>query len=142
MATSEEIREAFRREDDVGPCDQCGHVEPRKEFEGRALCYDHWHGARETKTPWRVRRVERPGVPKFVTSGVYLEHEARKVAAQFTAEHPDDPFEAVPCDHWSGERIAHPGYLKRRVAAVRAELSDADFKKWCAAMGDSIKYWV
>lgn len=123
-------------ETNMGECEGCSSVEPRADHRGRMLCYDCWHGAREAEPCWKVRAVRSPDLPEFVHNGSYLKEEAEKRVAELNAD-PNryENVEAIEVGHWSGDRIAHPGYMKRRVLGMRDALSEADFKRWREAMG-------
>lgn len=95
-------------------CVTCGRG-PTADFEGRALCYDHWHQAREATPPYHVRSASNPvrcSHAAFIPV-VYTLAEAIERAAEM-----GEDFAPVPAQNWSGERLAHPGYMARRRAAV------------------------
>ena len=65
-----------------------------------------------SKDYWRKRAEDEPN---------------EKGGGLWVAQHPEiatvsdyDRFEAVPCESWWGERIAHPGYMARRRASIVA----------------------
>jgi len=107
-----------------GPCSDCGSDELCAPFDGRPLCYDHWHAAREATPPFYVRREvslehdEKYGYmylggspPSVLTKG-----EAEEESEQRTSQ--AEQWVPVPAPNWhEGERRAHPGYMNRRRAA-------------------------
>lgn len=110
-------------------CDGCGEDGLElADFEGKALCYYCWHAAREKTPPYRVRSRNDPehrySHAAFIPA-VYTKAEAEERAAEMNtpglfSSAPYD-FEAVPAPGWSGERLAHPGYIGVRRAAIRAQ---------------------
>jgi len=111
-----------------GPCADCGSTEPCAAFDGRPLCYDHWHAARERTPPYWVRRDVSPehdaeyGHMYFGSGGgrfppsVLTEAEAREEAARLNERSSSgERWVPVMAPHWaSGERRAHPGYMNLR----------------------------
>lgn len=119
----------YRYEVSDGPCDECGCSTPCMEHQGKMLCYDHWHAAREREQCWKVIPKHEGGIPPELTdalerytdtSGSYLEHEAKAWAADLCAR--GVPSEAVPWPTWTGGRMGHPGYLHRRRKEVQGVL--------------------
>ncbi len=109
-----------------GPCAECGAAAPCMEFEGRMLCYDDWHGAREKTQCYKVQRVFQEGWPEicrgYVLDGCYTKEEAEARVLKVRARERDVEWVVVPWPHWEGSRMAHPGYLVKREEALRAEL--------------------
>jgi hypothetical protein len=113
-----------------GPCAVCGADELCAPHDGRPLCYDHWHAAREATTPYYVRREVSPehdaeyGYMFFggIPPSVLTQTEATEEAARLTAS---SGYTWVPviAPNWrQGERCAHPGYMNRRRAALGGTL--------------------
>jgi hypothetical protein len=108
----------------------CGNPHPEScaEFEGKLLCYDCWHKAREATPPYHVRRKSNPGSDFQQCCGVpavYTYAEAVRRSAELNLGS-DKDWEPVPASDWFGERISHPGYMARRRAAVMAEHPEYD----------------
>jgi hypothetical protein len=99
-------------------CDDCGDETVCAEFQGKWYCNYCWHTAREKTQPWKVRRVadHYPG-----GTGVYTQPEAEDFARELDRRYnAPGRYEAYPADDWYGDRIAHPGYMATRRAAVLA----------------------
>ena len=128
MSGLEELRAPHPHESSdeevLGPCAECGEDEPCAPFDGRALCYDHWHEAREKTPPYYVRRnvgAEHAAKYGYLLFGgsfpsVLTEAEAKEEAAELNARAtPGEMWEIVLAPDWrSGARRAHPGYMERR----------------------------
>ena len=101
-----------------GPCVECSADKICADFQGRALCNDCWHAARERTTPFVVRRVS---LPTWTLDRTYLEAEAKDFAREMERRSGGrETWEHAPTTHWYGDRIAHPGYMTERRAAVLA----------------------
>jgi len=110
-----------------GPCAECGSDEPCAPFDGRPLCYDHRHAAREATPPYLVRRevseehAAKYGYMYFGGSppSVLTEAEAREVAQMMTVQNGGrERWVPMLAPDWRGERRAHPGYMKRQRAIL------------------------
>jgi hypothetical protein len=114
-----------------GPCAECVSDEPCAAFDGRPLCYDHWHAARERTTPYYVRREVSPehdakygylyfgGHPPSVLTKEEAEEAAKE---QVERNGGRERWVPVVAPDWRGERRAHPGYMNRRRAAISARM--------------------
>lgn len=110
-----------------GPCADCGSDEPCAEFDGRPLCYDHWHEAREKTPPYYVRReVSGEHAEKYGymflggnDPSVLTKAEAEEEAKELTERDGGAVrWIPIPAKGWYGGRRAHPGYMNRRRAAI------------------------
>lgn len=130
-------------------CDGCSDDRELADFQGRALCYTCWHAAREATPPYHVRRRSNPSqcshaafVPVVYTleeataraaelnaavvksNAFWTEYDAEKEREgsdwRSNAGNQLADWEPVPASNWCGERVAHPGYMTRHRAALRA----------------------
>jgi hypothetical protein len=129
---------------------ECGRDEVCCDHRGHALCQDCWHAAREGETPYAVFRdadnfcssqgayLKEEAEAKAAKRNE--EERQRLVGYQrYVDEATDDrirehwlgvlkhaelcgpvTYTAKPCDSWFGDRMAHPGYMARRRAALVA----------------------
>ncbi len=85
--------------------------------DGRWLCNDCWHALRYTLPAFYLRRKDGYSPPNTSTR-TKTETEA------YMAEHPEwygPKWEIVASSRWFGDRIAHPGYMAKRRAAIISE---------------------
>jgi hypothetical protein len=106
------------------PCTKCGRVDPLADFEGQELCNDCWHTARQATPPYHVVSKSNPhsyshgaGVPVVYTLAEATVRAAAMNADTWSSLH---DFEPKLAGSWAGQRIAHPGFGRRRRAEILA----------------------
>lgn len=114
----------MRDEGVLAVCDSCRELkictDPATDLSGKALCYNCWHGWRETQVPFHVRNARGLASHAAFIPCVYLRQEAEARAVQLNNERPGEGWAAVQAPNWNGERIAHPGYLELRRRLMEA----------------------
>jgi hypothetical protein len=86
--------------------------------DGRWLCNDCWHSVRETTLPpFYIKRDDGYSPNAFAQT----KSEAEAQFAKYYGSWYGPRWSVVPADRWFGDRIAHPGYMAKRRAAVLAE---------------------
>lgn len=101
----------------MNACTRCRvEGEPLALFGDAELCDGCWHQARERTPPFHVRSRSNPRLYSHAAyiPVVYTLAEARAQAKKINAADPTNDFEPVAAPDWTGERIAHPGYMVQR----------------------------
>lgn len=115
-------------------CQDCWHAaryreQPyvvRRVADGFVMCSGTY--LKEEAEDWAAKKTAQCQASKDYWRKRAEDEPDSKGGGLWVAEHPElvtmsdyDRFEAAPCESWWGDRIAHPGYMARRRAAIVAE---------------------